>query len=80
MHEKRTRPRKDSVVGKEEDVVIVKEEGCLRSTWKLGRVKELLKGRDGKVRGAVIDTVTGSRNRFSELKRPVQHLIPVECK
>ena len=70
--------QKESIV-KEGDVVIVKEENTPRSTWRLGRVKELMKGRDDKVRGALV-TVAGKQKKLTELKRPIQHLIPVECK
>ena len=64
---------------KEGDVVIVKEENTPRSTWRLGRVKELMKGRDDKVRGALV-TVAGKQKKLTELKRLIQHLILVECK
>lgn len=59
--------------------VIVKEENRPRGTWKLGHVKELIKGRDNKTRGAVL-TVVGNKRRLTELRRPVQHLVPVECR
>ena len=61
------------------DVVIVKEENTPRSTRRLGRVKELIKGRDDKVRGALV-TVAGKQVKLAQLKPPIQHLIPVKCK
>lgn len=61
------------------DVVIVKEENQPRGTWKWGHVKELIKGRDNKTRGAVLTVVT-NKSRLTELRRPVQHLVPVECR
>lgn len=64
---------------KEGDVVIVKEENTPRSTWRLGHVKELIKGQDDKVRGALV-IAAGKQKKLTELKRPIQHLIPVERK
>lgn len=60
-------------------MVVVREENTPRSTWRLGRVKELLKGRADKVRGALV-TVAGKQKKLTEIKRPIQHLIPLECK
>ena len=57
-------------------MVIVKEENTPRSTWRLGRVKELIKVRDDKDRRALV-TVAGKQKKLTEL---IQHLIPVECK
>jgi len=50
----------------------VKEENAPRSTWRLGRVKELMKGR-------ALVTVSGKQKILTK-KRPIRHLIPVECK
>ena len=55
--------------------VIVKEDNHPRGTWKLGHVKELIKGRDNKTCGAVL-TVVRNKSRLTELRRPVQHLVP----
>lgn len=44
-----------------------------------GHVKELIKGRDNNTRGVVL-TVVGNKRRLTELRRPVQHLVPVECR
>lgn len=77
--DKRTRLQKEPATVKEGDVVIVKEENRPRGTWKLGHVKELIKGRDNKTLGAVL-TVVGNKSRLTELRRPVQHLVPVECR
>ena len=69
-------PQKELSV-KEGDVVIVKDEKRPRNTWKLGRVKKLVKGRDGKTRGALVETVADNQNRLTEISRAVQHLVPV---
>ena len=77
-NDKRTRLQKElaTVI---EDVDIVKEGSRPRGTWKLGHVKELIKGRDNKTRGAVV-TVVENKNRLTELRRPAQHLVPFECR
>ena len=59
------------------DVVIVHEEGLPRSFWKLGRIHDLIVGRDGKTRGATV-RVVGKRQHFTSLNRPVQLLYPLE--
>ena len=72
-------PQKESSV-KEGNAVIVKDEKRPQNTWKLGHVKKLVKGRDGKMRGAVVETVADNQNRLIEISQAVQHLVPVECK
>ena len=59
------------------DVVVIGEDGVQRGLWKLGLVVELLKGSDGKVRGAVVKTST-PKGKVTELRRPLQRLYPVE--
>ena len=49
-----------------------------RGFLKLARVKELLKGRDLQVRGAVV-VVPGKNGRTKTLNRPVQRLYPLEA-
>ena len=49
----------------------------LRSFWKLGRVKEVLTGRDGKVRGVVLQ-VAGKGRQITSLYHPIQLLYPLE--
>ena len=60
-----------------DDIVIVHSADNPRSFWKLGRVKELLTGRDGKIRGAVL-RVAGKGRQATTLYRPVQLLYPLE--
>ena len=45
-----------------------------RNHWKLGIVANLIKGRDGVVRGAKVRTSKGS------LERPIQQLYPLELR
>ena len=58
------------------DVVLVYDEDHPRIFWKLAKVEGLLKGSDGVVRGAKVRVRSG--NGFTVLKRPVQHLFPLE--
>ena len=56
------------------------ERGCIKEFSYPPRVKKLVKGRDGKTRGAVVETVADNQNRLIEISRAVQNLVPVECK
>ncbi|KAG1661324.1 Ovochymase-2 [Nymphon striatum] len=49
-------------------VVLIREDNVPRSCWKLGRVLELIRGRDDRVRAAVLKTSSGTYNR------PIQRL------
>ena len=57
---------------KEGEVVIIYEETQNRNIWKMGIVSNLIRGRDGVVRGAKVRTGKGV------LERPIQHLYPLE--
>ena len=59
------------------DVVIVHSERLPRGLWKLGRIQELLQGRDGHCRGAVVRTMTKDGQPVL-LRRPIQLLYPLE--
>ena len=56
-----------------EDVVLVGSEMTKRVSWPLAKVHELIKGRDGKVRSALIRLGNGTT-----LKRSLHHLYPLE--
>ena len=56
------------------EIVIIKGEEKNRNRWKLGKVVELIHGRDGVVRGAKVKTEKGV------LERTPQHLFPLELK
>ena len=61
-----------------EDIVLIKEDFKVpRNVWKLGKVIELVKGRDGKTCGAKLLTVSNSGLQ-QNCYRPVQKLIPFE--
>jgi len=56
------------------DVVLVGDDNRKRIDWKLGRIIELIAGRDGVERVAKLKTSNG------ELTRPIQKLFPLEVK
>ena len=58
------------------DVVLIKDDSFKRNFWKKGRVEQLVAGKDGSVRGAVLKVNTSGRNSF--IRRPVQKLVPLE--
>ena len=61
------------------DIVILKNDSVPRAFWKLARVEELLNGRGGFVRAAIVSVPRGtSCNSNQRLRRPIQHLIPTE--
>ena len=63
---------------KEGDIVLVMDDKRPRNTWNLGRVRKMIKRTDGKARGAVV-RVVGDNKPFSELRRSIECLVPVEC-
>ena len=50
-----------------------------RAFWKLAQVKELIKGRDGKSRAAIL-SVSSEKGRTTVLQRPIQLLYPLEIR
>ena len=58
------------------DVVVIHEDNTKRALWKLGRVVDLIKGKDGVVRGARVKT--NSRYSGGVIDRPLQKLFPLE--
>ena len=61
---------------KQGDVVVIHEDNKKRALWKLGRVVDLIKGKDGVVRGARVKT--DSRYSGGIIERPLQKLFPLE--
>ena len=62
-----------------DDVVVVHSTEQPRAFLKLGRIKEVLVGRDGETRGAVL-RVSGGGRKSTLLQRPVQLLYPSQQK
>ena len=61
------------------DVVTVKEDNVKRLNWQMALVDEVIKGKDGKSRAAII-RIMDKASMITRLKRPVQKLFPVELK
>ena len=74
----RPRERKGQTV-KKGDVVVIQEDNVKRLNWNIGRVKELLKGRDGNTRAVVLRTVSKG-GEVILLNRPIQKLYPLELR
>ena len=60
------------------DVVIVYEENVKWVFWKIGKVEEVIRGRDGAVRGAKVQVIT--KGKLVVINRPVQKLHSLEVK
>ena len=56
---------------------MVHDDNVKRSLWKLAVVEEVIRSRDGQVRGAIIKC-SALGGRANRLHRPVQKLYPVE--
>ena len=61
------------------DIVTVAEEGVSRGKWRLGKVEELITGKDGEIRGAKVKVLT-KKGKPMYLNRPVQKLYPLEVR
>ena len=59
-------------------MVIVYEENVKWGFWKIGKVEEVIQGRDGVVRGAKVRVIT--KGKPVVINRPVQKLYPLEVK
>ena len=63
------------------DVVILKNDSVARAFWKFAKVEQLLPGRDGSVRAAILTVPRGTSSTSNQrLRRPIQQLIPTEVK
>ena len=56
--------------------MLIHEDNQLRSLWRLGRIKEVIIGSDGQVRGTTLTVVTNGKQ--STLRRPISCLYPLE--
>jgi len=74
VKQQRSSPSLPPTVG---DVVIIRDDLPLpRHRWRLGKITELVTGRDNKVRGVKLQTTTESKT--TEAFRPLQKIIPFE--
>ena len=62
------------------DVVVLKNESTPRILWKLAKVEELIQSSDTIVRSAKISVLNESNKRIVHLRRPIQHLVPLEIR
>ena len=64
-------------------VVLITEDKVPRLRWRLGRIVELVRGRDDQVRSAILKVPVRSSNTTSRapetIRRPLKLLIPLEC-
>ena len=74
-HFKRKNPRGFEIQAG--DVVVVKESGAPRSSWKLAVVEKLIPSSDNEVRGATIRVVNG-KGRLTRIRRPLKSLFLLE--
>jgi transposase InsO family protein len=73
LREHQRRPSSGAVEPQVGDVVLIKEEKTPRNQWQIGLVRDVIRGSDKVVRGAVVRLAGGST-----VKRPCQLLYPVE--
>ena len=59
------------------DVVVVKDDQTKRLFWKLAKVEELLTGKDGKIRAAMV-RVSTPKGTTQLRRRSLKHLFPIE--
>jgi len=59
------------------DIVLISDDNKKRVSWRTGRITDLIKGKDGIARGAVVVVV--NNNGLGVLRRPINKLIPLEC-
>ena len=55
----------------------MEDEKVRRPFWKLGVVEQIILGRDGQIRGAIV-RVWAKDKGCKLLRRPIQHLYPLE--
>ena len=61
------------------DIVIVHDKNSPRGFWKLAKIEDVIIGRDGKIRGAVVKQSVRN-NQATLLRRPLQLLYPLEVR
>ena len=57
------------------DIVVVQDDNLKRGQWKIAVVKEVIKGKDGHIRGAKV--CKAGRGKYEPLNRPIQKLYPL---
>ncbi|CAB4030190.1 Hypothetical predicted protein, partial [Paramuricea clavata] len=64
----------------EGEIVVLKNDKSSRSFWKVARVEELLPSKDGVIRAAKVRVVNQENGKSTWLRRPIQHLVPLEIR
>ena len=59
------------------DIVSIYDDKVKRQLWHIGRITEVLQGKDGNVRSAVVRTVNNNQKTVT-LTRPIQKLTALE--
>lgn len=66
---------KNIIEMKIDDVVLVKDDKLPRQMWKLGIIKEIILGRDGKTRACMVKTANNTT-----IRRSILHLCNLEIR
>ena len=56
--------------------MLIYEDNAKRAEWKMGKIEELLPGKDGITRG--VKVCTCGKGKYEVLNRPLQKLYPLE--
>ena len=75
--QKRIRIRNNVTPIKVGDLVLISDDNNKRIQWRAGRVKELIKSKDGIIRAASVTVV--NKDSVGILRRPINRLYPFEC-
>ena len=59
-------------------MILIQEENRPRVKWCKGKILKLINSKDGLVRGVELVVNKGMSNKTITIRRPVQHLIPLE--
>ena len=74
----RTRVRRGTTYNlKKGEIVKIYDEGHPRGLWRLGRIEDMIQSADGGTRGVIV-RVTSKRGHVKFLRRPIQHIYPLE--
>ena len=71
----RMKERKPNIID-QGDIVLIHEDNVKRNWWKIGVIENLIKGKDGEIRGAQVRK--SGKGKPEILNRPVQKLYPLE--
>lgn len=55
------------------------DEGHLRGLWRLGNIEDVIQSADGGVRGVIVK-VTSRKGHVKYIRRPIQHIYPLNVR